>query len=159
MRKQLAKTLAKVSLLGMVAMFLAVGSAQGQSLADRITANIPFDFTVVNKKLPAGKYSVARAQQSAGDTILSISAMNSLEQALSMTSAAYSIDPHSATTLVFHRYGDQYFLFQIWLEGANSGRTMVKSQSERKLEQKARESIGASNRKTVETVSIVAELN
>jgi hypothetical protein len=32
--------------------------------------------------------------------------------------------------LVFHRYGDRYFLAQIWVAGYNSGRELPKSRQE-----------------------------
>jgi len=33
--------------------------------------------------------------------------------------------------LVFHRYGDQYFLYQVWPAGTSTGRQFLKSRSER----------------------------
>jgi len=34
---------------------------------------------------------------------------------------------------LFHRYGDQYFLFQVWAPGATIGRQFTKSRAERQL--------------------------
>lgn len=159
MRKQLVKTLVKVGLLSLVAMFMAVAPAHGQSLADSLKANIPFDFTVVDKKLPAGEYSVARAQSTAGDAILKISGVNQADTVISLTNSTQSLDPKAVATLVFHRYGDQYFLFQVWPKGSTYGRELNKSRVEREVAQKARETVGAANRKTVETVSVVVGSN
>jgi hypothetical protein len=36
--------------------------------------------------------------------------------------------------LVFNRYGDHYFLSQIWEAGDNAGRELMKSREERQLE-------------------------
>jgi hypothetical protein len=38
-----------------------------------------------------------------------------------------------ATKLVFDRVGDQYFLREVWTEGANSGRQFPKSKLESEL--------------------------
>jgi hypothetical protein len=159
MRKQFVEKLAKISLLSVVAMFMAVGSARAQSLANRLTVNIPFDFTVVDKKLPAGEYSVGRAQTFAGDVVLSVDGVNHDAHVLSLTSSAQSLDPKPAAILIFHRYGDQYFLYEVWPKGATSGRAIAKSRAEREVEQKARQSIGAAKRKAVETVAVVVGLN
>jgi hypothetical protein len=37
--------------------------------------------------------------------------------------------------LVFHRYGDQYFLYQVWPAGATTGRQLPKSRGEREVEE------------------------
>ena len=37
------------------------------------------------------------------------------------------------TVLIFHRYGDQYFLEQVWLEGNTIGRQFLKSNIEAQL--------------------------
>ena len=42
------------------------------------------------------------------------------------------------TKLVFHRYGDQYFLSQIWTVGANSGRELLMPRLERELAKNAK---------------------
>ena len=64
---------AKFGLLAVMVIIAASASAQAQSLSYRLTANIPFEFSVAGKKLPAGKYWVNRAQQSSGDTVVQIS--------------------------------------------------------------------------------------
>jgi hypothetical protein len=37
------------------------------------------------------------------------------------------------TKLVFHKYGDQYFLSQIWSVGSNTGREVAETQREHKV--------------------------
>jgi hypothetical protein len=37
------------------------------------------------------------------------------------------------TKLVFHKYGDQYFLSQIWTPGGNTGRELLMPRFEREL--------------------------
>lgn len=130
MKKQFAQTLTKISVLTMTALILAVGSVQGQSLASKLKANIPFDFIVADKKLPAGEYSIGRAQVGSGDSVILISSADHEANVFSLTSAVHIVKPKDKGTLVFHRYGDQYFLFQVWPAGASTGRVIPKSRRE-----------------------------
>ncbi|HLM24829.1 MAG TPA: hypothetical protein VK274_07200 [Pyrinomonadaceae bacterium] len=137
MKKQVVRTLMMIGLLNVMAMVVIVGSVQAQSLGDTIRVDIPFDFSVRDKTLPAGEYSIRRAQPSSGDTVLLISSVNNHESVFPLTNAAQSLDPKDVATLVFHRYGDQYFLFQVWPAGATYGRVVVKSRSEREIERQS----------------------
>ena len=95
----------------MIALVTAIGSAQGHSLAYQIRANIPFDFIVADKKLPAGEYSISRAKQEIGDAFLRISSIDGRANAILSTILVQTLDAKDDGTLVFHRYGDHYFLF------------------------------------------------
>lgn len=135
MKKQVARTLTMISLV--VAMGVMVGSAQAQSLANKMRINIPFEFSVGDSKLPAGDYSIGRAMSTSGDAVLLISNVNHSDSAFPLTNSAQSRDRKDVPTLVFHRYGDQYFLYQVWPAGGTYGRELVKSRSERELQRKA----------------------
>ena len=156
MKKQLM-TLTKIGLTIAMGTVIAVGSAQGQSLAHQIRINIPFDFMVGDKKLPAGEYSIGRARQDSGDIVLAISSVDRPANAFPITIAVQTLEPKGTGTLVFHRYGDEYFLFQVWAAGANTGRVIPKSRGEREMERMARLSAAkvAKKAKAVETVPIV----
>jgi hypothetical protein len=64
MKINLYNLFTKVALLSAIVVATAFVSTQAQSLAYPITASIPFDFSVADTKLPAGKYSIARAKVS-----------------------------------------------------------------------------------------------
>jgi hypothetical protein len=151
MKKHLAQTLTKISVLVMTVMILAVGSAQGQSLTSKLNANIPFDFIVADKKLPAGEYSIVRAKVGSGDSVILISSTDQRANIFSLTNPVSVSKPKDKGSLVFHRYGDQYFLFQVWPAGANTGRVLPKSR--REMEQLAH-----GPKKLVETVPVVVGL-
>ena len=142
------------SLLMMAAMFV-VTAAQGQSLSDHIRGKIPFDFVVRDKQLPAGEYFIGNAQTTS-DIFMAIRSRNSVANALTIPVQIGT--PTDTAKLIFHRYGDQYFLFQVWHAGATTGRAVPKSRAERDVARKARLSarLGAPNRIIVETVPIVA---
>jgi len=70
--KDVLKGLTKIGLLAVVMIVAASASVKAQSLQYKLTANVPFDFTVSDKKLTAGKYSISRSQKSNGDLVLQI---------------------------------------------------------------------------------------
>ena len=155
MTRKSFRNIAMGGLLMMVAMFAATASAQGQSLSDHVRGKIPFDFVVGDKQLPAGEYFIENAQ-STSNIIMAIRSRHSVANALTIPVQVRT--PTDTAKLVFHRYGDQYFLFQVWQAGTTTGRAVPKSDAERGLERKARVSApgGAANRIIVETVPIVA---
>ena len=161
MKIQVMKVITRVGLLGAVLLAASFASAQGQSLAYRVKANIPFDFTFGEKKLPAGEYSIGRATQNSSDTVLSLTDADGRSRAIRWSMAVEQSNSQSKASLVFHRYGDQYFLVQVWPAGAAVGREFPKSRSERDAGRKlARNSSVATMTEDarVETVTIVGLL-
>jgi hypothetical protein len=160
MKKEAIKGLAKLGLLIAMTM-IAVGTpAKAQSLEYKITANIPFDFTVADKKFQAGEYSLGRSQPSSGDTLVRISSKDGHANINRWTIPVERLTSNDKATLIFHRYGDQYFLFQVWPAGASTGRLLPKSRAERDAERQAHDTmIGmATKAPEAESVTIVANL-
>ena len=136
MKNAVAKGVAKIGLLAVMTIIAAGVTAQAQSLSYRLTANIPFEFSVTGKKLPAGKYWIKRAQQGNGDTVVQISSTDGRENITRFTIPVVAYNPVNSSSLVFHRYGDEYFLSEIWPAGGLTGRELPKSRVERELERK-----------------------
>ena len=158
MRIQVVSVLKKVGLLCAIVLATVVASAQAQTLGSRVSAHIPFDFSIGDKKLPSGKYSVGRARQNSDDLVLSVEDKGGRSQALRTSMAVVSLNTTSRAKLVFHRYGDQYFLYQVWAAGATSGRQFPKSRSEREVLQNLG-TVGKTDPKvTVDTVTIAGDL-
>lgn len=160
-KMQLVNVLIKFSLLSAMVIVTAVTSAQGQSLSYRIRASIPFDFIVADKKIPSGDYAIGRARQDSDDLVLSITDLRGRSKAIHLTSPVQTLNAKDKATLVFHRYGDQYFLFQIWPAGATTGRQILKSRGEREIQRNlaANSSSGkVAMNATYETVTIVGVL-
>jgi hypothetical protein len=155
MSKEVVKGLAKFGLLVVMTMIAAVAPTKAQSLEYKLTANIPFDFTVGEKKLMAGEYSVHRAQQSAGDLIIVISSADGHSNVTRLTFTT-TRNAEDKARLVFHRYGEEYFLSEIWPAGALAGRELPKSRSERELQRNVNApGIAAIKALDAETVTIV----
>ena len=160
MKKEVAKGLAKMGLLVIMTM-IAVGTpAQAQSLEYRLTATIPFDFKVSDKKFQAGEYSLVRAQQTSGDTIVRISSKDGHININRWTVPVERLNSQDKATLIFHRYGDEYFLAEVWPAGANTGRLLPKSRGERDAERQARDNMVGMATKAphAEIVTIAADL-
>jgi hypothetical protein len=141
----------------LVAMTLIAGvAAQAQSLQYKLTANIPFDFTVADKKVPAGKYSVSRAREITGDTLLQVTSADGQVTVNRFSIPVVTFNPKSRGSFVFHRYGDQYFLSQVWPAGGSTGRAFPKTHAERELERSARENqVGAVNAPKADVGTVV----
>ena len=134
MKNVFAKGLVKFGLLAVIALISAGVPAKAQSLQYKLTANIPFDFKVMDKKLPAGKYSISRAQQLNGDLVIQIVSEDGRQNVSRLTIPVVTRDPSKEGLLVFHQYGDEYFLNEIWPAGGHTGRALPRSRSERELE-------------------------
>lgn len=162
MKKQFINVLTKIGFLSVMALVTAVGSAQAQSLSSTVRANIPFDFIVADKTLPAGEYSIGRVREDAGDSFLLIRSVDGRSNAVRSTLPVETRIAKDQGTLVFHRYGDQYFLFQVWAAGATTGSALSKSHGEREIERNlaANSPAGkmARNSGAVETVTIAGDL-
>ena len=145
----------KMGLLAVMTIIAAGVSANAQTLQYRLTANIPFDFSVAGEKLPAGKYWISRAQQSNGDMVIQVSSANGHSNVTRLTIPVFANKPAKTSSLVFNRYGDEYFLSEIWPMGASLGRELTKSRAERDLARKAHDSgVAAVNAPDVKTVTV-----
>jgi hypothetical protein len=88
-----------------IASIAASAHAYAQS---SVRANIPFEFMVSQKVLPAGEYSISNLSDR---TIELYNGEKQTRMLVSTTATGYvSEKPH---TLVFRKYGDQYFLREV----------------------------------------------
>ncbi len=159
MKRKVIKRLTMLSLVSMFSLCAAVASANAQ-LSIPIRAKIPFDFTVGDKKLPAGEYTFSRLSFLNTTTML-ISSVDSSTHLVQSTFGAQVLTPKNESTLVFHKYGDQYFLEQIWTGGEQEGTQLPESRDERSTRRQLGQ-IQHTNMSgkvmRVETVDIVASL-
>ena len=122
MKKQILKGITMITLVVGIAFVSAVVSANGQS---RTKATVPFDFIVGSESMPAGQYTV-RSSNAQGD-VLRITSTDLTKDIVRLSNALYG--QSDKPKLVFHRYGDRYFLAEIW--DGDQGRMLVKSKQER----------------------------
>ena len=152
MKTQLVKLIPKVALLSAMLIFTSAAITHAQSLANRPRFNVPFDFVFGEKKFAAGKYSIGRTVNGADDTMMSIADNDGRSKAVLLSNAVIKTRAQTRALLVFHRYGDQYFLVQVWAAGATTGRQFPQSKSERDV-QKQLASNGSANKVALNTKS------
>jgi hypothetical protein len=159
MEGKVIKRLAMLSLLSVFTLCAAVASANAQ-LSMGIRAKIPFDFTVGNRKLAAGEYKFSRLSDLTDNRMMLVSSVDSSTRMFQLTLAAHVLTPKN-TTLVFHKYGDQYFLKQIWTQGEQDCTELLESSSERTIRRQlvqTQQSNLSGKMTKAETIEIVATL-
>jgi len=111
-----------------VAMLASTRVARAQ---DQLMVNVPFDFVAGNKTMPAGEYAV----KAIGPTnmLVLVARTDSTSSAFLPTHAAVSSQPQIESKLVFNRYGNRYFLAQVWTVGNSSGLQLIKSNREKEV--------------------------
>ena len=73
---------------------------------------------------------------------MQINSVDSHLIAFSMTVPVVAVDPADKSMLVFHRYGEEYFLREVWAAGAGTGRELIKSHTEREIARKTHDAVG-----------------
>ena len=152
MAKQILKGFTMLALIVGLAFVSAVVSAKGQST--QAVAKVPFEFIVGDKTLPSGQYTV----RSVSDTNKAALMISGKSSAIRLTNEIQPGKNKNQARLVFHRYGERYFLSEVWMGADSSGRQLLQSQLERSIERELA-SLGSKNnlaRNTYEVVEIVA---
>lgn len=113
----------------------------------RLKANIPFAFTVGDKSMPAGEYMVERqlTDRPAGPLIFKNEAGGG-GFAMPILVGGGATVTHNQPELIFHQYGDRYFLYQVWDGYSSDGFQVQPSRNER---QAAKESAAIQPENTV----------
>lgn len=122
--------------LMLVAMLMALPSltvAQSGS-GSTIVAQVPFEFVVANKMVPAGKCLVQKATRDASpQPTLMISNVGAKVSLFASASRDETREAAGAYTLVFNKQGEQYFLRGIKLEGSRTTYRLPESKAEAEL--------------------------
>ena len=134
MRKQCLRIL--IALIGVAGLGMA---ARGQ-VSDQIEVNIPYEFVVAGKTLPAGTYRVNRLSDTNEETLV-LSSLDSRARVMVLSTAVESTQADKPE-VSFEQVGGQHFLSKI--ETADHVFTIPVSRSEI-LEAAARSHSGASS--------------
>ena len=151
MRKEILKGFTMVVLTVALAFAAAVISANAQA-STRLSAAIPFDFAVGNQTMTSGEYSVRSITNDASGLVI-----RNDDTGKSALRLSNSIEPERNKTqarLVFHRYGQRYFLAEVWPGGRSEGCELLESREERAI----RHEFDRLARNTYETVELLATL-
>jgi hypothetical protein len=101
-------------------------AAAAQSSSTTIKVDVPFAFRTASQLMPAGIY---RIDLLSDHTVL-LRGPGSHASTFVMVHSAIALKAPSKGAVVFDRYGNTYYLHQIWTQGDNSGRECSKSKAE-----------------------------
>ncbi len=120
-----------VALLFVVTMYPRKANAQ---IIGGLQANIPFQFHAGAANLPAGTYRI-RMLDNNNLTVMEISNMDGTRSALIQVQDSDANSTPTQSELIFNKYGDQYFLAEMFDEGDASGSKVIESNLEKKVSQ------------------------
>jgi len=146
MKKQIFSAVVTGCLL---ALMIAV-PAHAQMPGTTIRATIPFDFIVKGKTLPAGNYEIKRFSDSPEGLIIR-NVNDKRDHVMFETEPVETMEIPNGSEIVFHRYGDNYFLSEVFTAGEETGQELTPTRAERRLR-----SDMASNKANAETVAVAA---
>ena len=124
-----------IAALVAAATLIMAGSASAQQ-QQAVQANIPFSFTVNNHQLPAGTYTMWR--DSSMSHVMYLEDRDNGIRVIALSSAVASVDEKSSE-LVFHKYGEQYFLSEIRSAGSSTDTQLPVSGAEKRARAAAEE--------------------
>jgi hypothetical protein len=114
--------------LGILAL-LAATSAFGQQ---KLQVAIPFEFHFADKVVSAGNYEVSMGSNGGGH-LLSLECFACGAHVYSMTFPIGGGNAPAEARLVFNKYGDAYFLSEVWAPGISIGGGLSRSKTEREI--------------------------
>ncbi len=109
---------------------MMVGESMAQTI--RMKADVPFEFIVNGSTLPPGQYTIQSFGIADGRTLM-LRSSDRNEKATVNSISVESMEAAPETKLIFHRYGNRYFLSQVWVAGNDRGHELPKSHRESEL--------------------------
>ena len=129
---------------------VVAGSAGAQEPGTKIRASIPFDFTVKGKTLPAGEYEVSRVMDEPIALLLR-NVHDKHDEVVVETEPVIGRMTPKRDELIFNRYGESYFLSEVFTAGEQTGEELYPTHRERELRSEM-----ARNQAGPETVTVAA---
>ena len=119
-------------LLSMFSLLLVMTVASVNAQSKRSSINIPFNFNVGHKTLPAGEYTIEPVRRDSNNVWL-VENQTVHVRALFTTIPVRNTETQKKAGVIFANQDGQYFLAQIWTAGDNSGRELQIPRQEREL--------------------------
>jgi hypothetical protein len=111
-----------------IASFVMAGKSFAQDHG--VLATIPFGFTVGNKVLPSGTYTV----HSDSRNVIVVKNYDNFATVVGMTTAPGGTQSQNTGKLLFHKYGNQYFLSEILCDSAGMNLKILPSKQEKRTQ-------------------------
>jgi hypothetical protein len=110
--------------------FALAAAAAVQAQNNGVTADVPFNFYVGSHLMPQGAYRVGGVSNS-GMAWLNATEKDAIQGFTTSTVIGKkTVEP---ARLVFHRYGEEYFLSEIWTGSGSIGKALNVSAREKEL--------------------------
>ena len=134
----------------MLTTVVGLSTAKAQTNGTELRTNIPFEFNVGNKTMPAGEYTLRYTNPNSDLKVMQLFSSHGNASVLVRTSSITHKEPGDAK-LIFNRYGEQYFLAQAWFQADRIGLQTPKSRNEKQIEREL-----AATRVSREVVAVTA---
>ena len=141
------KTLCRISGVLALAFLTATPALRAQ---EALLVNIPFAFTAGKMTLPAGEYRIQKAADTSPALLIQRTDGSASALVISMA-VDTNRGQNQQSKAVFHKYGERYFLSQVWTVGHSRGRQLPESAKEKE------QALTAHNQRP-EEITIVARL-
>jgi hypothetical protein len=138
---------------GLLALMIAV-PARAQLPGTSIRINIPFNFIVRGRTLPSGTYEFRRINDTQ-EALIVRNVVDHHDQVIFQTERLDEAKAPNHSEIVFHRYGEGYFLSEILTAAERTGSEVIPSQEERQLKRELENNQSASNKTEPERVALL----
>ncbi len=118
-------------ILALIATMLPMFAAAQLHESDRIVTDVPFQFVVADKTVPAGRWMLQTAIPTG--RLLMLHNVDAKQSLIVPASPNGSQQQASSYALVFHKYGDRYFLSALKVGGGNAVYRMRESKAEAEI--------------------------
>lgn len=126
------KPIERAIALAVLVVFVTVSSSVFAQTDHQLVVDIPFNFTVGDKAMNAGKY-VVRPNRKDSDLAWVIQNKESGKAAIILTRPVQASENQENAKFVFRKYDDLYILSEFWGSGTSTGREIQVSDRERQL--------------------------
>jgi hypothetical protein len=101
------------AILSTLTLALVSAAVSAQMPAPRSQVDVPFEFQVGSSHLTAGRYVISNPER------ILLFVQGAKHSALTLSMREQNSTPVKVGKVVFHRYGNQYFLREVWMAGAS----------------------------------------
>lgn len=146
-----------LNILGVSVLVLTglMATASAQDTSSTKTVKIDFDFYAGKKLMPAGEYRISLRSNTSTHKMILIKQVNGDEQAILASVPYPNKTNYEPGSLVFNRYGEQYFFSAVQLGNGNALHTILKTRAEREIGKKIAKNSNNDKQEEVVTISSV----
>jgi hypothetical protein len=131
MKNTFTSKLQSTLLIGVLATGVLASASHAVAQGTAVKVTVPFAFQNGAQHLPAGTYRIDLSTEH----VITLRGMTSHAAGIAMTFPEQRSKPVTVGKVVFQRYGDHYYIREVWVAGSNEGRKCVMSHEEKREKQ------------------------